>query len=143
MRNNNPFHNPSVVEKAMETKRKKGTLHRFAGKRGGNGKLSKPQKLLAEALQWPTEVAVSTGSRKTAKGYPTNYKIDIANAGLKVGIEIDGKGHTNKKIKDLDKKKENKLRMLGWTVLRFTNEEILEDLSIVLSRVGAAIGNKP
>jgi very-short-patch-repair endonuclease len=79
------------------------------------------------------EVAIPTGNKpRDGSGYPTCYKADVGNHLLKIAIEVDGKGHKWKKGKLRDLKKEEKLKQLGWKTLRFTNEEILEDISKVL-----------
>lgn len=137
MAESNPSNDPTILEKMLETKRKKGTLNTFAGTRGGNGKLTEPQRILSEDLGWPTEVAVSLGPRK--KGWPTHYKIDIANERLKLGIEVDGKGHRTKARMATDKKKESKLIELGWEIIRIPNEEILTDLEAVHHKIAKVV----
>ncbi len=145
MRNNNPSKDPKTVEKMMNTRRINGTLHVWAGKRGGNGQFTPEQILLATALGWPMEVPVTLapsylkkGTKRkytTSKGYPTCYKIDIGNKKLKIGVEVDGALHKRKKNVLKDKKKEKALMDLGWKVLRFTNKEIMTNLSKVLFKI--------
>ena len=92
--------------------------------RGGNGKgMTVPQKLLMEFLGsgWEAELSVSLGARQA--GYPTHYKLDLANSVLKVGIEVDGHSHHSRKEQDI--KKTSMLTSLGWIVLRFWNKDIL------------------
>jgi very-short-patch-repair endonuclease len=72
---------------------------------------------------WIAEYALSLGRLKA--GYPTHYKIDCANPPRKFAIEVDGNSHHVETRKVEDAKKEAMLRSLGWTVLRFWNEEIL------------------
>lgn len=141
MKKNNPSHNPQNVEKIKQTKRINGTLHIWSGERGGNGKYTPAQLLLASALGWQMEVAIPCGEHLPKgqrgkycqeNGYPTCYKVDLGNSVLKLAIEIDGNGHNQKKIIKQDQKKTNRLKELGWKVLRFTNEEIMNDLSMVL-----------
>ena len=126
----NKTHKEEMTQKMRTTKRLKGTLNVFLGVRGGNGHLTEPKKLLAVALGWKMEVAISLGKLK--KGYPTNYKVDIANQTLKIAIEVDGKGHLLKKNILKDIKKTKMLESLGWKVLRYTNKEIMNDVSKVL-----------
>ena len=95
--------------------------------------MTMPQILLAGSLGWNTEVAISLGPKQP--GYPTCYKVDIGNQVLKIAIEVDGNGHNGNKIKFLDLKKEAKLKELGWRVLRFTNQEIMTDISLVLLEI--------
>jgi hypothetical protein len=92
--------------------------------RGGNGRgLTIPQSLMLAALGsgWIPELSLSLG--RQTPGYPSHYKIDLANTSKKLAIEVDGHSHASRK--HLDQKKDAKLRSLGWTVLRFSNRDIL------------------
>ena len=130
------MNNPKNIEKGKATKRANGTLNIWLGERGGNGKLTTPQIILACSLGWVTEFVICTGHHSyDGSGFPTNYKVDIANPVLKLAVEVDGLGHNSKKGKQLDKKKEGKLTSLGWKVLRVTNEEVMTNLSTVLLKI--------
>ncbi len=86
--------------------------------------------MLAEALGWPTEVVVKTGhSGRDGAGFPAHYKLDIANSEMMVAVEVDGASHTTLERQGQDRKKERFLRGLGWTVLRFSNREVLDNLA--------------
>ena len=61
-------------------------------------------------------------------GYPTHYKLDIANPDFMMAVEVDGPSHSSLERKAQDAKKDRFLRSLGWTVLRFTNQEVMDDL---------------
>lgn len=144
MKENNPANMPGVIGKGQQTKREKGILHVWAAKRGGNGTHTEPQILLASTLKWELEVAVTLadhlpkGEKREylkANDWPTCYKLDIGNRNLKIGIEVDGKGHKWKRKREKDKKKEEALKPLGWGVLHFTNKEIMTNLSMVLSEI--------
>lgn len=94
--------------------------------RGGNGRpLSLPQLALLHVLGegWESEVAIPTGGR--GHGHPTNYKIDIANRQELLAIELDGGSHNSEKHRELDARKDEFLRGLGWRVFRVPNEEAL------------------
>lgn len=85
--------------------------------RGGNGRgPTEPQRLLHAAL--------GPGPRRQP-GFPTNYKLDLAHPGLRIGIEVDGASHNTMAGRQRDAKKADKLASLGWTVLRFSNRDIL------------------
>ena len=133
MKANNPMAIPLIVEKMKTTKRANGTLNVMACERGGNGRVSATQQLLALALGWQMEYAVSLGGRFA--GYPTCYKVNIANPVLKIAIEVDGASHHGSKAKERDAKKNCKLNQLGWTVLRFTNRQVNEDLLNCVEKV--------
>jgi hypothetical protein len=136
MAKNNPMSKPEIVEKMKITKRKNGSYNICPVSRGGNGKqISVPQANLAEILGWGTEVVVRTKALKEAiESMPNHYKIDIANNEKKIAIEVDGSSHRGKR-KQKDKKKEAFLKMSGWKVLRFTNREIMENMSMCVDRV--------
>ena len=134
--NRNPFKNPETApiirRKATMTLREKDN---FAHLNGGNGRgPTVPQRLLANRLGWKMEHIILT--RMHARpGYPTSYKVDIADPILKIAIEVDGQKHMGKMQQALDKKKDDFLAALGWRVLRVTNKEVMEDLEGVVKKV--------
>lgn len=126
MKERNPMHDTDTRAKVSATLRSMGW---GPTQRGGNGRgPTEPQKTLSEVLGWPTEVVVCTKMPR-GSGYPTNYKLDIGEPELMVGIEIDGSSHCSRKRQEQDAKKEEFLTSLGWTVLRFTNAEVMDDLA--------------
>lgn len=147
MREDNPGQRPENVTKAMATKEAAGIGHVWLGQRGGNGKLTPAQMELHQALGgdvcgWKMELPILTGHHSYDKsGYPTNYKVDVGCEAKKVAVEIDGAGHRSKKISALDAKKTRKLELLGWRVLRFTNEAVTNALSSVLSRIKTTLAD--
>lgn len=136
---NNPMHNQESVNKM------KNTLKVIGHKpivQGGNGKgLSKPQELLFGVLgnDWVCEYSQSLKGERH-KGYPSHYKIDIANVKNKIAIEVDGNSHNAISRKTQDKKKEAKLVELGWKVIRFKNKEILNDLEGCVRKICVLMG---
>jgi len=142
MRRANPMLRQDVRERVAVKTRLRGWPEGVI--RGGNGRpLPAPQRLLACALGWPTEVVVSMGKPRPP-GLPSAYKVDIGQVVLKVGIEVDGSGHNGRVAKARDVKKETALCGLGWTVLRFTNKQVtvhLEDcVQMVLSTISKLKG---
>lgn len=67
------------------------------------------------------EVAAVCPERKA----PRNYSIDIACPGVMMAVEADGGSHRTADRRDSDRVKDERLRFLGWTVVRFQNEYIL------------------
>lgn len=122
---NNPMRDPLTRAKVSATLKAIG--HR-PSVRGGNGRgPSEPQRLLAEALGWPMEVSIGTGPGARASGRATCYKLDIGNPTLKVGVEVDGSSHSSLKRREEDRRKVEFLNGEGWTVLRFSNREVMAD----------------
>lgn len=132
MQNNNPSRRPDFAEKMKSTKLERGVLNIWPARRGGNGQLTRPQKKLACALAAEMEYPVRTVDGPV-NGFPHAYKVDIALPWLMLAIEIDGKGHRHPDQVVKDNKKDKKLTELGWTVLRFTNEDVTTNVSWVLS----------
>ena len=93
---------------------------------------------MSDVLGWPVGVVVPT-RKKRGSGYPTSYKIDVANADLMVGIEIDGGSHGSIERQVQDRKKQQLLESMGWTILRFTNGEVDADLDGCVKAVLSAV----
>lgn len=130
----NPIRDPAVRAKAATRLRETG----YRTLNGGNGQLTVPQKLLAARLGWATEITVPTGRKAP---YPHAYKIDIGSSPLMIAIEVDGQSHHSPTARARDAKKDNLLRALGWTVLRFTNRQVLRETESVVATVMEAIGS--
>ena len=80
---------------------------------------------------WFPELIIITGN-----GYlPYHYKIDLGNPVLKIAIEIDGGSHCSYTAKRRDLRKTNFLKSIGYRVLRFTNQQVLEDLINVKNQI--------
>lgn len=125
MTDRNPMRVPSVREKVKNSLRRIGHKPRI---RGGNGTgPTRPEKLLINALKCEWNVVVKTGAKR-GTGYPYNYKIDLGFPSLKIGIEVDGNSHSTLSRKAQDMKKQEFLEGIGWTILRFTNKQVMEDL---------------
>ncbi len=131
MKTNNPMTDPQAKAKMQKKLKARGW---GTGQRGGNGELTIPQKKLAAALGWETEVAIPTGQPR-GSGYPASYKVDIGNPTLKIAIEVDGVSHKLPARRLEDQKKTALLEALGWTVLRFWNAEIMADVSLCVRTV--------
>ena len=66
-----------------------------------------------------------------------NYIVDFFAPELKLIIEIDGTSHLTKG--DYDFKREQELIQLGYTFLRFTEGNVLNDLNSVVIQIEHAI----
>ena len=128
MTENNPMYRDGVIEKARKTRLKNGGyINNF---KYGNGKISKYEQKVYDALiqkgfyynyAIPTKLARDTF---VDKHYPTSYKPDFTNLVKKLCVEIDGNSHNKRSQMELDKKKDDCLHFLGFTVIRFTHEQI-------------------
>ena len=132
----NPMHSDVARGRMAHALRQMGHCPRT---QGGNGRpLPEPQRLLAQALDWPTEVVVKTQMPR-GLGYPTHYKIDIAHTTLQIAIEVDGGSHRSLLGLQRDAKKTAFLHGVGWTVLKFSNREVMEHLADCVQTVRSII----
>lgn len=91
----------------------------------------------AEACLW--KYVLRTGRMK---GYGfrrqrpiTKYIGDFMCKDLMLVIEVDGCSHWGNEAKEKDRKRENDLRRAGFTILRFTDEEVLNNLTQVAQTI--------
>lgn len=64
-----------------------------------------------------------------------NYIADFYCPKVQLVIEVDGYTHTFEEVIKKDHKKQGYLENLGVTVLRFKDEEVIEDIDSVLKRI--------
>jgi hypothetical protein len=136
MRLNNPSTRPEVIAKIKAARLAAGGYTFLS--RGGNGKLTEPQKRLATATGLPMEHTITLEeARKSGlfESLPTHYKVDLACPALKISIEIDGESHKTKRWRFLDKRKTAILEFQGWCVLRFWNKRVMSDLDGVIAEI--------
>ena len=68
-----------------------------------------------------------------------DYIVDFICKDLNLVIEVDGITHLDEKIIMQDEIKEEKLKALGFTVLRFRDEEVLNHINLVLHEIEKSI----
>lgn len=138
MRRNNPMSNPETVEKVRQSLQGRTFLAR-----GGNGQLTQQQIALCQALGLPEITMEYSIPTAPAKGYfpsiPPCYKVDLGIPEVRLAVEVDGKTHKTKKWRFLDRRKMAVLNFIGWTVLRFWNEEVDQDLNRCVQTVLSTI----
>ena len=111
--------------------------------RGGNGELTEPQKLLAKMTRFPTEYAIRTAPVKGRfPSLPSCYKVDLADPFSMTAIEVDGNTHRLRKWRFLDARKTEILEALGWSVIRFRNEEVMGHPEVVFAQLMAFIATR-
>lgn len=126
MKEHNPVYISGVVEKAQKSRLQHGYLPN--NYKYGNGKLSEYESLVYDdliAAGFYYNYAINTKLARDAfpeKRYSHCYKPDFTNVIDRLCIEIDGSNHIH--TKELDEKKEECLRFLGFTTIRFTHEQI-------------------
>ena len=139
----NPMDSPDTRAKAVETKRRNGTLTPAKPWQGGNGRGPSPaQSALHKALGGKMEFVVLTRGLPQESHYAHCYKIDLAFPETGLAVEIDGSTHSTEAQKTLDRKKEEALGLLGWKVLRVSNRQVLrsfgETTALIMSAMSSA-----
>jgi very-short-patch-repair endonuclease len=69
------------------------------------------------------------------------YTVDFVCISARLIVEIDGAQHTIDA--EYDRRRTEELERVGFTVLRFTNEEVLADIDRVLERIASAALKDP
>lgn len=136
MKARNPMQRPEIVEKMRQTLLEKKHRPRV---QGGNGRpLPVPHQMMWDALGplWCGEFVTIT---KKALGLPNAIKSDLALPDVKLAVEIDGLSHNTRKVREKDARKTEFLASLGWTVLRFTNKQVMENLAACVQTVESTI----
>ena len=93
----------------------------------------------AESLVWTMVRNRRTGGLKFRRQYPIPpYIADFACVERKLILEIDGGYHDM--VYEQDQTRQRALENQGWTVLRFGNEDVLENAEGVAISIARALG---
>ncbi|WP_430402817.1 endonuclease domain-containing protein [Fluviicola sp.] len=88
----------------------------------------------AEKVMWKGLLSrKQTGERFLRQRPITNFIVDFFAPEIGLIIEIDGNSHLNKG--DYDRYREDKLVSLGYTLIRFTEGDVIQNLDVVSERV--------
>lgn len=67
-------------------------------------------------------------------------RVDLAYPDLRIAIECDGhQWHSGRQCRQADLDRQNRLVLAGWTILRFTWEDLVERPDLIIERVRAAL----
>ncbi len=96
----------------------------------------------AEGLLWSALRARRLSDLKFRRQHPVPpFIADFACVGKKAIVEIDG-GYHDYVYAD-DKSRQQKLEAAGWTVIRFSNEDVIDDVDAVAIAIARTIGVEP
>ena len=112
--------------RTIKRKTTKHDIHKFAN-------MLRRRMTRSERLLW-SKLKINTWGVQFEPQYVLHgYIPDFYCISLKLCIEVDGKIHNVKRVQRHDKKRESILLSYGNTVIRFTNEEVNNNISYVLS----------
>ena len=72
-----------------------------------------------------------------------NFIVDFCCRGLRLIIEVDGPIHEKEDIAEHDQIRSDILEGFGYKILRFANDEVLNNISLVLERIKVEIYSPP
>lgn len=68
------------------------------------------------------------------------FIVDFACPSRKIIVEVDGSQHGSDDVAPADESRDQKLKALGWTILRFWNDDVLRDIDGVCRHIVIAAG---
>lgn len=90
----------------------------------------------AEAFLWKQLKSKQLDGKKFAKQHSIgNYIVDFYLASDKLIIELDGEAHQNPLAEAYDQKRTDYLNGQGFTVIRFENKMVFDNLTSVLMKI--------
>ena len=93
----------------------------------------------AEEVLW-NAIHINEWHLKFRRQHPlANYIVDFYCHGVKLVIELDGRIHDEEEIKRNDSARETHLKEFNLTVLRFKNEEVINNTDSVLKKIKETI----
>jgi very-short-patch-repair endonuclease len=94
----------------------------------------------AEQRLWQAIRGRQLGGLKFRCQHPVGwFVLDFYCPACKLAIELDGGGHEEAEQALRDSLRDEQLAAYGYRVLRFTNEEVLNDMTAVLHRISRAV----
>jgi very-short-patch-repair endonuclease len=89
-----------------------------------------------EAILWKNVLKNKKTGYTFNRQFPiNNYIVDFICRKLNIIIEIDGSSHFGIEKSEYDYKREQELHKLGFTVMRFSEREVLKETEVVLSKI--------
>ena len=96
----------------------------------------------AESLLWQVLRAKRFCGLKCRRQHPIGpFFVDFACVELQCVFEIDGGYH--EAVEDSDRSRQAFLEQQGWRVLRFTNEDVLDNVEAVAIAIARRLGLEP
>jgi len=98
----------------------------------------------AEEFLWEKIRRNQLSEFKFRRQHPiANFIADFYCHEVRLVVELDGSIHRKIEQKDYDKGREHELRTFGIRVLRFKNEEVINDIELVVSKILRKLPTRP
>jgi very-short-patch-repair endonuclease len=109
-----------------------------------NARDLRKKQTLAEQMIWDAVRNRRLGGYKIRRQQILNdFIIDFYCAEKKLCIEVDGPYHNEPIVKGLDRERDEELEFEGYTVIRFTNDEVMHELDVVLASILTTLNGLP
>ena len=97
----------------------------------------------AEMCLWEVLRAKKMGYRFRRQHIIGDFIVDFICLPLNLIIEVDGKYHNTPKQQEADQLRDSILNQAGYTILRFTNEEVIGNIDNVIQRITTVMTESP
>jgi len=97
----------------------------------------------AESVLWEMLRANQLGEKFRRQHIINDIIVDFVCLSKNLVIEVDGGYHNNPEIQELDKLKTDILNELGYKVIRFTNDKVLENTDSVIESIKSSVQSSP
>ena len=102
-----------------------------------NAKKNRKNATQAEAALWEALRGSNLGEKFRRQHIIGDFIVDFVSLRSKLVIEVDGGYHNNPEQKEADELRSKFLNEIGFKVLRFTNEEVLQDTNKTIEEIKA------
>ncbi|MBZ9851707.1 DUF559 domain-containing protein [Mesorhizobium sp. CA14] len=117
------------------------THHRVFPVNRGNARKMRKQMTDAELKLWNEVRAHRLMGLSFRRQMPiAGYIVDFACPDKKLIVEIDGSQHARAEVSASDTARTAKLEALGWTILRFWNDDVIRDIDNVCQHIVIVAG---
>ena len=145
MKRNNPMYDPVVVQKTAVKTRERLRLYpethpnRVMAVKGRRTDIEQKMKDLLDQMGFEYEEQLPISSPNGGWGQGAYYYVDFALTGLNIVIECDGSYWHQEQHKDAERQID--IEAQGWTMVRFTDDQINTNLQEVQDEIARISGN--
>lgn len=100
-----------------------------------NARMNKQKPTDAESILWNFLKRKQLGVLFRRQYIVDTYIVDFICLSKQLVVEVDGKYHTSIEQQELDQKRDTRLQELGYTILRFSNEEVIAQPETVIEKI--------
>ena len=100
-----------------------------------NARNNRKEMTEAEAIFWQYARSCGLGEKCRRQYIIGDFIVDFFFRQSKVVVEIDGEYHFTEEQKDADRTRQHWLETRGYTILRFTNEQIIKEIEYVITTI--------